>query len=67
LADVTYLVRISTAPKARVPFVAGLLMSEDNRCVDAAPILRYHGFIGKDGWTLSAYCQQRGWQAEWLG
>lgn len=62
MAEPTYLVRI-TAPR----FVAGCLMSIDNYCVDAAPILRYHGFIGKNGLVLTALCQQRNWQVEWLG
>jgi hypothetical protein len=42
-------------------------MSENNYCVDAAPILRYYGFIGKSGLVLSALCAKRNWQVEWLG
>jgi hypothetical protein len=62
VTEVSYLVRVTASW-----FVAGCLMDAHNNCVDAAPILRHYGFVGKSGLELSALCQRRGWQAEWLG
>ena len=62
MAEPTYIVRVTASW-----FVAGCLMDAHNNCVDAAPILRYYGFIGKSGLVLSALCAKRNWQVEWLG
>lgn len=62
MAEPTYIVRVTASW-----FVAGCLMDAHNNCVDAAPILRYYGFIGKSGLVLSALCAKRNRQVEWLG
>lgn len=41
-------------------FVAGLLLDGD-RCVEAAPILRWE--VGKDRAWLRAYFRRKGWEA----
>lgn len=46
-------------------FVAGLIVGEDGRCCEAAPILRWA--IGKTRADLSAYFRAKGWQAHIIG
>lgn len=43
-------------------FVAGLLLDEDRRCIETAPILT--ASIGKSETQLRAYFERRGWQVE---
>ena len=42
-------------------FCAGLLVSEQGVCVEAAPCLRRHRVIGMDREAISAMCRTNGW------